>query len=222
MKFHAVANIFPMMSPSEFKELKEDIAKNGLLEPIWTYKNQIVDGRNRYLACMEVGVDPVFIEWSKVNGTSLIDFILSLNLKRRHLNASQKAMVAVDALPYFETEAHKRKLSTLKKGNSTPDRELIPDRENGRSRDIVAKQFGVSGRYIQTAKSIAEKLPELADQIRKGKLTITQGKVQLKRLERVTAFKKAGKDLNQIATAKLSMPISLNGAMITLKTIPLI
>jgi ParB-like chromosome segregation protein Spo0J len=62
MKFHAVADIFPMMSPSEFKELKEDIAINGLIEPIWTYKSQIIDGRNRFLACKEVGVDPVFIE----------------------------------------------------------------------------------------------------------------------------------------------------------------
>jgi UTP-glucose-1-phosphate uridylyltransferase len=102
-------------------------------------------------------------------------------------------MSAVDVLPYFETEPHKRKLSTLKKGNNSPDRELMPEQEKGRSRDIVAKQFGVSGRYIQTAKSIAEKLPELADQIRKGEMTITQGKVHLKRLERVTAFKKAGK-----------------------------
>jgi len=49
----------------------------------------------------------------------------------------------------------------------------MPDQEKGRSRDIVTKQFGVSGRYIQTAKSINEKLPELADQIREGKLTVT-------------------------------------------------
>jgi DNA modification methylase len=69
----------------------------------------------------------------------------------------------------------------------------IPEQEKGRARDIVAKHFGVSGRYVQTAKSICEKLPDVADQIRKGNLTITQGKVQLKRQERVNAFKKAGK-----------------------------
>jgi hypothetical protein len=203
MKFHAVADIFPMMSPAEFRELKEDIAKNGLLEPIWTYKNQIIDGRNRYLACKEIGVDPVYIEWRSVNGTSLIDFVLSLNLKRRHLNASQKAMVAVDALPFFEEQAHKRKLSTLKKGINTPVGELVPHREKGRSRDIVAKQFGVSGRYIQTAKTIAEKLPELADQIRKGEATITQGKVKIKRLERVAAFKEAGRDFKSDSHTKI-------------------
>ena len=60
----------------------------------------------------------------------------------------------------------------MKNGNNAPDRELIFDLEKGRSRDIVAKQFGVSGRYIQTAKSINEKLPELNDEIRRGKQTI--------------------------------------------------
>ena len=49
--------------------------------------------------------------------------------------------------------------------------------------------FNVSPRYVQYGKSINEKLPELADQIREGNLTITQGKDQLKRLERVQALK---------------------------------
>ena len=31
-----------------------------------------------------------------------------LNLKRRHLNQSQKALVAVDSLPYYEEAAKKR------------------------------------------------------------------------------------------------------------------
>jgi ParB-like chromosome segregation protein Spo0J len=149
MKFHPVANIFPMMSESEFKELKDDIHKNGLIEPIWTFKGKIIDGRNRFLACKEVGVEPLFIEWISNNGTSVVDFVISLNLKRRHLNQSQRAMSAVDALPYYEEQAHKRKLSTLKKGNNAPDRELMPTQKNGISWDTVFKLFGVSGRYLQ-------------------------------------------------------------------------
>ena len=105
MKFHPVAAIFPMMLESEFQELKEDILKNGLIEPIWTYQNKIVDGRNRYLACKKLGIKPRFKKWANNNGSTLVDFVISLNLKRRHLNASQKAMSAVDALPFFEKEA---------------------------------------------------------------------------------------------------------------------
>jgi len=195
MKFHPIADIFPMMNESEFQELKDDIQKNGLIEPIWTYQDKIVDGRNRFNACKELGVKPKFKKWTRVNGTALVDFVISLNLKRRHLTASQKAMSAVDALPFFEKEAKKRKISTLKKGKKFSDRALVPHRENGngRSREMVAKLFNVSGRYVQYGKAIQETMPYVADQIRNGNLTITQGKIKLKRQERVDALKKAGK-----------------------------
>jgi hypothetical protein len=101
MKFHPVSNIFPMMSESEFQELKDDIAKNGLIEPIYTYQDKIIDGRNRYTACTEIGVKPKFKKWLNNNGVLLVDFVISLNLKRRHLTASQRAMSAVAALPHF-------------------------------------------------------------------------------------------------------------------------
>ena len=151
MRFHPVAAIFPMMLESEFQELKEDILKNGLFEPIWTYQDKIVDGRNRYKACMAIGVKPKFKKWYNNNGSSLVDFVISLNLKRRHLNASQKAMSAVDALPYFEKEAKKRKISTLKRGKKNSDRAFIPQRDKGRSRDQVAKMFGVSPEPVFSA-----------------------------------------------------------------------
>jgi hypothetical protein len=55
--------------------LKEDIAKNGLIEPIWTFKIRSLMVVIAIWLAMEVGVDPVFIEWRSVNGTSLIDFV---------------------------------------------------------------------------------------------------------------------------------------------------
>ena len=89
MEFHEVASIFPMMGLQEFEELKSDIEANGLLEPIWLYENRIIDGRNRYLACQELGLKPKFRKWNAVNGNGdLLSFVVSLNLKRRHLNAS--------------------------------------------------------------------------------------------------------------------------------------
>ena len=49
MKFHEVADIFPMMSSEEYESLKTDIKQNGLLQPIWTHEDQIIDGRNRFV-----------------------------------------------------------------------------------------------------------------------------------------------------------------------------
>lgn len=104
---HPVANIFPMMQTDEFQELKDDIRQNGLQEPIWLHPDgRIIDGRNRYKACVEVGVTPTFRTWNEQG--SLVAFVVSLNLKRRHLTPLQKAAVGVDMLPMLEEEAKER------------------------------------------------------------------------------------------------------------------
>src|SRR5262245_64864510 len=103
MQFHEVANIFPMMSAEEFVALKTDIQQHGLREPIWTYHGQIIDGRNRYLACTELGIEPEYREWGGEG--SLVAFVVSLNLQRRHLSSSQKAVLAVDVEKLLATEA---------------------------------------------------------------------------------------------------------------------
>jgi hypothetical protein len=85
-EFHEVANIFPMMQGEEFDALKADIAANGLREPIWLHPDgRIIDGRNRYRACCELSIEPEYHTW---NGSgSLVSFVVSLNLHRRHLTA---------------------------------------------------------------------------------------------------------------------------------------
>ena len=61
-EFHPVTEIFPMMDGEQFAKLVEDIKANGLREPIWLHSDgRIVDGRNRYGACLEAGVEPRFI-----------------------------------------------------------------------------------------------------------------------------------------------------------------
>ena len=52
-EFNAVADMFPLLSGAGFEDLIADIRKNGLREPILVdSEGRIVDGRNRYLACL--------------------------------------------------------------------------------------------------------------------------------------------------------------------------
>ena len=92
LESHPVADIFPLLEGQAFEQFKQDIAENGLRESIWLHEGRIIDGRNRYRACLETGTAPTFREWEG-NG-SLVAFVISLNLHRRHLNESQRAMVA--------------------------------------------------------------------------------------------------------------------------------
>ena len=58
MKFHPLANLFPMMSDEEFKALVQDIGEHGQVEPIIIYEDKILDGRNRYKACEVINIEP--------------------------------------------------------------------------------------------------------------------------------------------------------------------
>lgn len=92
MKIHPAAEIFPLMTGAEFDALVQDIKENGLREPIVLHEGEVLDGRNRLRACEQLGKKPKFTEWNGV-GTAH-SYVVSKNLHRRHLNESQRAMIA--------------------------------------------------------------------------------------------------------------------------------
>ena len=57
LKFHPLANLFPLMDGEEFAALQSDIAAHGVREPVVLFDGQILDGRNRYRASQLAGVD---------------------------------------------------------------------------------------------------------------------------------------------------------------------
>jgi hypothetical protein len=92
LEVHPLAGIFPMMSEDEYYRLKEDIRRTGLRLPLTLYEGKILDGRNRYSACCDLGIEPATVEFTGP-GTA-VAFVTSMNLHRRHLNDIQRAMVA--------------------------------------------------------------------------------------------------------------------------------
>jgi hypothetical protein len=93
---HPDASLFPMMPPDELDALAEDIKKHGQREPIYVHQGMVLDGRNRLKACRIAGVEPDFREW---NGHgSPVDFVVSMNLHRRHLTSEQKRAVITAVL----------------------------------------------------------------------------------------------------------------------------
>lgn len=168
MEFHEVANIFPMMSDEEFQALVADIKANGQIEPVWTYQGKIIDGRNRYKACVEVGIEPRIREWNGEE-TNLLPFILSLNLQRRHLSSSQKAMLAVVVEEYLAKEAEKRMLAGKK---ADPVQKVV----QGKASDQAARIVGTNRQYVLDAKKVMELAPELDGSIRRGDLSLPEAK----------------------------------------------
>lgn len=96
MELHPLCTLFPRMGDFEFAALVEDIKAHGLLSPIVTYEGMILDGGNRYRACIEAGVpiDPVadMVEYQG-GKEGVVSFVLSSNFHRRHLTIGQQAAI---------------------------------------------------------------------------------------------------------------------------------
>jgi site-specific DNA-methyltransferase (adenine-specific) len=186
-EYHEVANIFPLLYGDEFDKLKADIAANGLLESIVIMPTgEILDGRNRHRACTETGVTPRFETWTGGDSFSeLVQFVVSKNLHRRHLNSGQQAVIAIEAtelVERLEREAKERqgaRNDLLTSGKDFPE---VDDAE--RPRDHLAQMFDTNPRYIQDAKKLQSEAPDLLADVRVGKKTLPKAKRELKERKR--------------------------------------
>jgi hypothetical protein len=144
-EFHAVANLFPLMQGAAFEELVADIKKNGQREPILCDgEGRILDGRNRYRACRRAGVEPRFVTWDGEGSPT--EVALSLNLRRRHLNESQRAMVAA-RWAALEEQQHR--------GRPLKKRANLPSFPPGKLAGQAAVTFNVSTRLVTAAIKVA-------------------------------------------------------------------
>lgn len=120
---HPAAGLFPMVDGEELAALCADIKERGLQQPIIVWRDgSLIDGRNRLVACYRAHQEVVLETY---DGDDPVQFSLSANLHRRHLNQGQRAMVALKVEELFAAQAKKRQ------GQRT---DLAP-----KPQDIVAK-----------------------------------------------------------------------------------
>ena len=156
LEAHPLSQIFPKLEGEALAELVEDVRRNGVHEPITLYERKILDGRNRYDAATEAGVECPVVEYS---GGDPLGFVISRNLHRRHLNESQRAMVA-------------SKVATMRQGERT-DLERSANLPKVSQAD-AAKMVNVSERSVRSATAVKEKaVPEVVAQVEAGKLSVS-------------------------------------------------
>lgn len=171
---HPAAQFFPLMSREEFESLKEDIAKNGMHEPIWMCDGKILDGRNRLAACQALGIKPQFRIYP---GTRPIAFAWSLNGERRHLTNAQRSAIGVEMLPALSEEARKRQLASLRRGTTCPVPPAPVERPKRKFNEAVeeaARIVGASGTNIQSAKAVKERDPATFELLKLGEVNVTE------------------------------------------------
>lgn len=91
LELHEYCKIFPAAQDREFSELKKSILENGQTDTIKLLKGKIIDGKNRYKACLALGIEP---KTEEIQIEDPLKYCLSQNLHRRHISESQRSLIA--------------------------------------------------------------------------------------------------------------------------------
>lgn len=156
---HPYADLWPLLANNELQMLADDIRTHGLREPIWLHPDgRIVDGRNRFRACALAGVEP---STRTYDGTEdgLLAFLISLNMARRHMDESQRAMVAAKIARLGHGQRADRVDASIEASTSQSDAAIL---------------LNVSRSAVQRARKVAdEAVPELQEAVEAGRVSVS-------------------------------------------------
>lgn len=164
-ELHPLCTLFPRLTGAEFDALRDDIKINGLRQPIVIHEGMILDGGNRYRACLEAGIEPEFVEYDDVN---IVSFVLSCNLHRRHMTPGQQAAIVASAQDWARAQT--------RGGDRKADQSRLNDF------DTVEKRAAIAGVHRDTqmkADKVAKENPELAKKVAHGEISLPKAVEQI-------------------------------------------
>lgn len=133
------------------------VAANGLRMPITLYEDAVLDGWHRYTACTQIGIDPTYTKFTGGDAEAR-RFAVSVNLVRRHLDTSERAMVAGK---FANMPAHRPDAST---------RANLPT-----SVEEAATLLNVSERSVKDARAVlATEDKDLIAQVESGQVSVSK------------------------------------------------
>jgi tRNA G10 N-methylase Trm11 len=170
------------LSNTEYEALKSSIKNKGLHLPIIINQdNVILDGHNRLKICQELGIEPKFKVKEFQDPLQEKEFVIEVNLKRRHLNSFQIAELEYKKEEIYKERAKLRSFSNLKNVNKeinlskAPNDAIEINIETGKVSEIIAKKTGLSPRTYERAKKIIEEgSDEVKEKLRTNKTTISK------------------------------------------------
>jgi len=163
LELHPLCTLFPRLTGADFDALRDDIAANGLRQPIVMHEGMILDGGNRYAACLAANIKPTFAEF---RGDSIGAFVLSVNMHRRHLSPGQQAAIMATVQSWADAQPANRP----QKAGNVAGLSTIADR---------AAQSGASERTQRMADKVAKASPELSGQVARGEISLPKAAKQI-------------------------------------------
>lgn len=196
---HEYASLFPMLPDDDLQALADDIRKHGLRQSIVIDQDEkILDGRNRSAACTIAGVAPTFEPFVGTDAEKL-QFVVSCNIHRRHLDTSQRAMLGARLEDEFAKLAKERQKAAGKtKGRGQEKVVAKSPPPKSKARDQAAKVVNVGGRSISDAKTVLTKgTPEQVKAVEAGKSKVSTVANEIRKKEKAAELDKKAEQAKQ-------------------------
>jgi protein gp37 len=196
---HPACLAVPIVSEEEFRDIVADIAENGLLEPLIRKDGLLIDGRTRLLACYESNTE-IRVK-DHVGHADPWTLVHEWNILRRHLTVGQRAMFADEWRRDEDRKAEKRHAELSGRPSKEKPPEMLPEVRRGDARDKVGERVGVSGKSVDKARTIKEVLPQVAEQVRSGAMSLESG------------YKEARKAIHEKASLPKEDPVPVSTSL---------
>jgi N6-adenosine-specific RNA methylase IME4 len=171
---HPIGAINPKLQDWEYQELKTDILKNGIQQPIVIYEGKILDGWHKYNIAVSASMEfPTTI----YTGSCPTDYVAS-TLEGRNLTKEHKAAIMLalngDRIPV-----------TIKTTINAPTKgkKGFTATANPNSSRSIAKKLNINRDTVQKVTKLKNESPEIFDKVVKGDLTYADAARIVKRNE---------------------------------------
>ena len=225
-EFHDACLALPKMAEDEYLSLRRSVKSDGYdkRHPILLHQGKILDGRHRYLACIDEGITAVFMQWA---GGDPFDFVRREHDARRSWRNQEQKVLVIGALidrsadwkaeqRRIREQANKARVDAAKEQHAIssprhgqqkpvlvePQVEAPPKRPVNKTSASKAAAIGVSRPAVERAEFIKRNSPELAKQVTQGEITATKAIQEIRR----TAQTKA---LEEVAAREVEKPTGL-------------
>jgi len=177
MKKHKF-NIFPAAKAEDYNRLRDDIRDNGYdsKQPIIIYEGEVLDGWNRWTACLELKINPPTRQFDG-DESEAIGLVMRTN-KRRNLNSGQWATIAVEAedimaeLARHVEKERRIRIAAARNDDETRQKIASSQKDLTKTSTKAAQIFNTNRTYINQAAKIKQAAPEVFRKVKDGKMTM--------------------------------------------------
>jgi len=186
LRLHQLADLVPEMPSQQWTGFVGDVAERGILTPLVLAADgrTVLDGRHRLKAALELGLTQVPTTVVDLEGRTEVDYMVRSALHRRHLTDDQRAILASRAAEERGDDRRGAAAQTAANSRWHPDASGSPattTHEPSRSREEVARSFGVATRKVRQAHGLRVVAPELADKVLAGEMRLKEADVLWRR-----------------------------------------